>query len=308
MQKTLMVLLVVMGMIVSAACSEKVLELQEKEKQQTTDPKQHTDEDASQSETVDMIGEVLIGYEKVYEETYDELVSNNGRSIGTEADLREVTVEGVSFMAGEGENPFMPFSKLLNEADGVNGNNQAFYIKFKPSSSNFGFMLQSDGSAGLTINEEGCPQLFVLNHEYAEDLDTDLRVEPNKWYHLLIAMGNDGLLQGAIWQHGNEDGAAYMNLHIGQSFGDGAYENQSWQVFVGFLGEATFTVESYAYYTFSDFVMGDRVLDMGDAAGNINKDDELYSMLINQKELWYEGSGGFAENNGGEFGGGVTKG
>jgi len=39
-----------------------------------------------------------------------------------------------------------------------------------------------------------------------------------------------------------------------------------------------------------------------------DKDDVLYSMLNAPQELWSEGSAGFAENNGGEFGGGVKMG
>ena len=39
-----------------------------------------------------------------------------------------------------------------------------------------------------------------------------------------------------------------------------------------------------------------------------NKDEIIGSMLENPHELWSEGSAGFSENDGGEFGGGVKKG
>ena len=39
-----------------------------------------------------------------------------------------------------------------------------------------------------------------------------------------------------------------------------------------------------------------------------NSIEIINSMLVNPRELWSEGSGGFSENNGGEFGGGVKMG
>ncbi len=60
----------------------------------------------------------------------------------------------------------------------------------------------------------------------------------------------------------------------------------------------------------AQFIMqkGEMALDGYDLVRPISKDDVLYSMLANPQELWSEGSGGFSENDGGEFGGGVKKG
>ena len=49
-------------------------------------------------------------------------------------------------------------------------------------------------------------------------------------------------------------------------------------------------------------------LDGYDLQRPLNKDEVLFSMLSNPRELWSEGSQGFSENNGGEFGGGVKMG
>ncbi len=58
------------------------------------------------------------------------------------------------------------------------------------------------------------------------------------------------------------------------------------------------------------FIMqkGEMKLDGYEMQPSINKDDVLFSMLSNPQELWSEGSLGFSENNGGEFGGGVKMG
>lgn len=53
---------------------------------------------------------------------------------------------------------------------------------------------------------------------------------------------------------------------------------------------------------------GEMKLDGYELNQPLNKDEVLFSMLLNPQELWSEGSGGFAENNGGEFGGGVKMG
>lgn len=53
---------------------------------------------------------------------------------------------------------------------------------------------------------------------------------------------------------------------------------------------------------------GEMRLDGYDMPVSQSPDDVLYSMLMNPHYLWGEGSPGFAENDGGEFGGGVKKG
>jgi hypothetical protein len=97
----------------------------------------------------------------VYEETADTLKANGGANIGTESDQRKVTDEGVQFYAADGENPFMMLAKGLSEADGVNNMNQAFYIRFKASAKDFGFMLSSATSVGITIGDDAEPCVFI---------------------------------------------------------------------------------------------------------------------------------------------------
>lgn len=60
----------------------------------------------------------------------------------------------------------------------------------------------------------------------------------------------------------------------------------------------------------AEFIMqkGEMNLDGYDMIRPISRDDVLFSMLMNPRELWAEGSGGFSENNGGQFGGGVKMG
>ena len=60
----------------------------------------------------------------------------------------------------------------------------------------------------------------------------------------------------------------------------------------------------------AEFIMrkGEMQLDGYDLQRPPDKDEVLFSMLENPQELWYEGSQGFSENNGGEFGGGVKMG
>lgn len=197
-----------------------------------------------------VITSVLSDPVMVYEETADTLKANGGANIGTESDQRKVTDEGVQFYAADGENPFMMLAKGLSEADGVNNMNQAFYIRFKPSAKDFGFMLSSATSVGITIGDDAEPCVFILEHDYMEPMATSLQIEPDNWYHALVAMSSDGVLQGALWKDGGEDNVARFSVATG-SFDDGGYVNQPWQALIGYKGEATFTVGDYAYYTFA---------------------------------------------------------
>jgi hypothetical protein len=60
----------------------------------------------------------------------------------------------------------MMLAKGLSEADGGNNMNQAFYIRFKPSAKDFGFMLSSATSVGITIGDDAEPCVFILEHDY----------------------------------------------------------------------------------------------------------------------------------------------
>ncbi len=270
-----------------------------------------TEQKNEQMTSDDVINSVFVDMQKVYEETMEDLKANGGQNIGTDYDQREVTDEGVMYKAVEGENPFMPLAKRLNEVDGINGYNQAFYMKFKPSAKDFAVMLNADGNVGITIGEDNEPALFVADYEYMEPLDTNLRIEPGNWYHVIIGIGSDGLIQGALWKEGSEDEAVYMNLHLSQSFGDERYSNQSWMVNVGYSGEATFTVDNYAYYTFSNFVMADRVIevsndDMGSQMPQ-SAEEVVGAMIENPHMIFGEGIEQMAENGGGQFGSGVAE-
>ena len=255
----------------------------------------------------DIINTVLVDGAMLYEETIDDLKANSGRNIGTDYDKRNVVDEGVKFMAADGENPFMPLAKRLDEVEGGvggSGGNQAFYIKFKPSGKDFGLMLSASASVGLTIGENNEPCVFIMDHNYMEPLDTSLRIEPGNWYHALLAMGSDGLLQGAIWKDGAEDQAAYINIAI-RALHDDRYANQSWQVNIGFQGEATFTVADYAYYTFSNFVQPDRVPEIAQNEPQIDYNDPMSmasSILNDARVLGGENTEAMADNMGGQFG------
>lgn len=200
-----------------------------------------------------MIDSILVEPVVIYEETIDDLTADNGVNIGSDSDRRETTDEGVRFYAGEGENPFLLLKKGLNEANGVKNMNQAFCMRFQPSAKDFGVMLSASGKVGITIGEDSAPLVFVLEHDYMEPLNGDLKIEPNQWYRALVAINPQGVLRGAIWKDGDESDAAQFCVDASQ-FNDDAYQNQSWQVFIGFQGEATFTISDYEYYTFSDYL------------------------------------------------------
>ena len=253
----------------------------------------------SRDETV--IGNVFIGGQKVFEETKEQLLSNNAKNIGTTVDERQAMEEGIKFVADDGQISSIIFLKALNDFEQIIGNNQAFYMKFKPSTNSFAVELTAEISAGISV-EEG--ELFWVaeGYDYRESLDANIIGEPDNWYHVLLAMGNDGLIQGAIWQEGEEYNVIYINLHLDASFGGDCYSDKSWQVNVVYEDEIT--IEEYAYYTFEDYHEGDRIIET-----NQNNDsyevlldlqfDELYDYdwlyLIRDGEYHAEDEGSFSD-------------
>lgn len=241
MKKRSIILLLIASVFVFYACGKTVDDSISSE----------SSEVVSKDATVSMIDSVLVNPIIVYEETLDEIITNSGANIGTDSDPREMTEEGVQFHAAEGENPLMPLAKKLNEVDSIQDMNQAFYIKFKPSAKDFGFMLSAAAQVGITIGDDAAPLVFILNHDYMAPMEGNLKIEPEDWYQTLIAISSDGMLAGMIWKDGEEGSSSRFSLDMNR-FDDDSFNNQSWQVFIGFKGDATFTVSNYAYYTFSD--------------------------------------------------------
>lgn len=184
----------------------------------------------------------------VFEESTESLLANSGENIATDT-AKETTNDGISFTADEGENPFLTFTKTQ---DGV-PENRAIYIQFKPSAKDFGFMLFSESSMGLTIGEENEPIVFLLEGNYFQPVDTDLRIEPGNWYYVVFAVDTEGMMHGILCRDGYEENAAYFSLNAAELVQDD-YAACTWQFSIGFLGEAQFVVKSYGIYTFDEFV------------------------------------------------------
>ena len=247
MKKTSIALIILASFFVLSACGQGTAQSSFAETS-TADSQNHA--------PAGMVGSVLVNPTVVYEETLADLTANQGANIGTGSEQREITEEGVQFHANEGENPFLLFAKGLSEADGVQYGNQAFCVRFKPSAKDFGFMLSATNKLGITIGEDSTPQVFSIDHEYMAPTEGTLKIEPENWYRALIAINPAGEMSGVIWKDGEESANAYFYLDNSQ-FHDENDKNQSWQILIGFLGEATFTISDYQYYTFSDFVKAD---------------------------------------------------
>ena len=278
-------------------------------------PNGYADGDSQSSEEIsEIIDKILVEAQKLYEETKEDLVSNNGENIYIDNDLREVTTEGIKFYSGESQYTEMSFTRALGDVDYLDNNNQAIHIKFKPSSGDcICFTLIADNFVQITTDDNGELNLCVPEYGFNECLlEAGLRIEDNKWYHILMAMGNDGLLQGAVWEDGNNDLVQPFNLHIGKSFDDERFVDQAWFANLGYHNGSEITIENYAYYTFDNFHEPDNILsgeelysmiqfEDGNQFLYVNKDYGLYTMLDNPQLLYSIGSSRFSGNNGADF-------
>lgn len=195
-----------------------------------------------------LVASLLKGPAVVSEESLEALIGNNGEFISVEAD-RETTDDGIQIKAGADENPFMAFTKSQQGTTG----NQAFYILCLPSAVNFGVMMIGESGVGFTVNEESKPSFFLQNGSYVEPIQTEMVIEPGNWYHILLAIDTTGAFQGVICKDGALEQAAYFSVAADNTENENRVD-QSWQVYLGFRGEATLTIRSYSLYTFDSFV------------------------------------------------------
>lgn len=184
----------------------------------------------------------------VFEEDIAELKRNGSENIAADTE-REMTDDGVRFFAERGENPFLVFTKSQdNDAD-----NQAFYVICRPSTKDFGLLLSSNAGIGFTVDESGEPCYFLQFGKEMRPISTDMTIAPDQWYHILLAVDRTGAFQGAICQDGAPEQAAYFRVDAdGTGEEDRAYE--SWQLSLGFHGEATLEIQRYGLYAFEQFV------------------------------------------------------
>ena len=223
------------------------------------------------AETV--ISSILVDYQQTFAESKNDLAANKGQNIvlGDGNGSTKMVKEGLMLTAPENENPMFNLVRRLDEVEGTMDGNQALHIRFKSSTKDFGIMLFAQGSAGITIGENNEPLAFVNFGEYMEPLSGHLFLQPGKWYHALLAMRWDGVMQVAIWLEEEPSNLAGGYVDIGSAFGKGVFENQSWEASLGVQGNATFIISNYEYLTFSNFVMDYRSLDLGASQSNTNQ-------------------------------------
>jgi len=205
-----------------------------------------------------VIGTVLAGYREIYGETKEDLIANNGENlyVAEGNGVLTATEEGLEFWVGSelyDENSIFNFVMRLDSTGDCIDQKQAIHIKFKTTTDRMEIGLWGD--FGMLIEMDEKHKLYFHLPEYAYNKQyKNITIKADQWYHLLSAVDSDGLFQGAIWKDGDEAHASYMNQAVGKSFNQPNYQRQSWEPSIQIWGEATFTIESYEYYTFTGFV------------------------------------------------------
>ncbi len=194
-----------------------------------------------------LVDDLIVNPTVVFEEDSTEISNNKGVNITTDAD-RETTTDGVRFFANDGENPFLVFVKSQN---GVSSN-QAFYLMCRPSAKDFGVLLASDDGIGFTVGENGEPCYFLQYGNTTKPISTEMKIEQDSWYHILLAVDKEGGYQGVICKDGAVEEAAYFRIGPDETEGENR-ANQSWQLSLGFRGEATLEIKNYCFYSFDHF-------------------------------------------------------
>jgi len=205
-----------------------------------------------------VINKLLVDSREVFSESREDLIANNGENffVGEGNGVITATEEGLEFWVGSelyDENSIFNFVMRLDSTGDCIDQKQAIHIKFKTTTDRMEIGLWGD--FGMLIEMDEKHKLYFHLPEYAYNKQyKNITIKSDQWYHLLSAVDSDGLFQGAIWKDGDEAHASYMNQAVGKSFNQPNYQRQSWEPSIQIWGEATFTIESYEYYTFTGFV------------------------------------------------------
>lgn len=205
-----------------------------------------------------VLAKLFVDYEQIFGETTEELIANGGENFFLVEGNGELstTEEGLQFWVGSelyDENSIFNFTTRVDTKIGEVEQKRAIHIKFKTTTNKMEIGLW--GNFGVITSMDKKHKLYFHLPDYGYNKQyKNITLKAGQWYHFLMGVDADGLFQGAIWKDGDVAHAAYINQAIGESLNEPNYQRQSWEPSVQIWGEATFTIECYEYYSFTDFV------------------------------------------------------
>ncbi len=220
---------------------------------------------------------MMVDSRTMFGETAKDIGENQGLNLG-EAQSAELSEDGQYYRISTGKIGDQIIGLDFSAYGDFRGNNKAVLIKFRTDApEHVSFSLFGLGEIKLRVetgepfleykySEEKTGYEYRLNEFYSNYMETDLMLEPGKWYWAIMAVSGDGEYRSLVWEDENEDNFAYCAQRLGPIEGR---DDLDWHLTLGMDGECNLDIAQYSIMDFERFVP------LGQSEGQDMHEDEM---------------------------------
>lgn len=233
---------------------------------ETETPTEAPTEEASETEEpmeMDPLQQVvnhwLADWNEVFREDALSMADNMGGQFGAGSGKNYNADENVFEFSDEGEGIFIPLNTLLRDFCGEDCKpGTAIAVTLQPIRSmslNFRNVDRPDmNDFGVEFDDQMQQSIYWVGMVYKEPFESQLEVQPDTWYTVLIAITEGGQYSAAIWQSDNPENQVSFSGDYADLDDPEGYLNVNWKFTMWGSGDGEpLKVKNYAVYTFAGF-------------------------------------------------------
>lgn len=234
------------------------LETEAATEQPTEEVVVETEEPVALDPVQEVVDQWLVDWDEVFKEDAFAMADNMGGQFGAGSGKNFNADEQVFEFINEGEGIFVPLNTLLRDFCGEDckpGTAIAVTLQPIPMSLNFRNTDRPDlNDFGIEIDSQMQQSVYWIGDAYKEPFESQLEIQPDTWYTVLIAITEDGKYKLLIWQSDSPENMVSYTGDYGAREDSEGYLNVNWKFAMWDTGaEAPLKVKNYAVYTFAGF-------------------------------------------------------
>ena len=220
---------------------------------------------------------MMVDSRTMFGETAKDISENQGLNLG-EAQSAQLSEDAQYYRISAGKDGDQIIGSDFSVYGDFRGNNKAVLIKFRADvPEHASFSLFGLGEIKLRFeknrpffeynyNEQKINYGFGYQEFYSHYMETDLMLEPGKWYWAIMAVSGEGEYCSMVWEEGREDDFAYCSQMIGPI---AAHDDYDWHLTMNMGGECDLDIAEYSIMDFERFVP------LGQSEGQDMHEDEI---------------------------------
>jgi hypothetical protein len=229
------------------------------ETEEPTEEIVETEEPVQLNPLQEVVNYWLVDWNEVFGEDALAMADNMGGQFGAGSGKNYNAEETVFEFSDEGEGIFIPLNTLLGDFCGEECKpGMAIAVTLQPVASmslNFRNTDRPDmNDFGVEFDDQMQQSIYWVGQAYKEPFESQLDIQPDTWYTVLIAITEDGKYTTAIWESGSPDNMVSFSGDYAALEDSEGYLNVNWKFAMWESGDGeVLKVKNYAVYTFAGF-------------------------------------------------------